>query len=153
MWVQNFTKIKKLIPAKFNTFKVFKNWQNPFSRKIYFCPNVGKKDSKWSQNRIFWILWKILSLVFLGNNLKWKLVIDISPSNSYMIKFWVLSYRPKCCWSIKWQDSLKCNISRKKWMMKFIFGMQINTEVFYKLMLSFWVFVTRHPKVPKISFH
>ena len=33
--------------------------------------------------------------------------------------------------------------------MKFIFCMQINNEVFYKLILSFWVNVTRHvtPKV------
>ena len=29
-------------------------------------------------------------------------------------------------------------------MMKFIFGMQINIEVFYKLILSIWVCVTRH---------
>ena len=41
-------------------------------------------------------------------------------------------------------NSLKCNISRKKWMMKSIFGLQINIDVFYKLMLSFWVCATRH---------
>ena len=29
-------------------------------------------------------------------------------------------------------------------MMKFIFGMQINIKVFYKLILSVWVCVTRH---------
>ena len=29
-------------------------------------------------------------------------------------------------------------------MMKFIFGMQIKIEVFYKLILSIWVCVTRH---------
>ena len=29
-------------------------------------------------------------------------------------------------------------------MMTFIFGMQINIEVFYKLKLSFWVCATRH---------
>ena len=28
--------------------------------------------------------------------------------------------------------------------MKFIFGMQINIEIFYKLILSFWVCATRH---------
>ena len=38
-----------------------------------------------------------------------------------------------------------CNISRKKWIMKFIFGMQINIEVFCRLiLLTFWVCVTRH---------
>ena len=39
---------------------------------------------------------------------------------------------------------LKCIISRKKCMMKFIFGMQTNIEVFYKLILSFWVCLTGH---------
>ena len=29
-------------------------------------------------------------------------------------------------------------------MMKFSFGMQINIEVFYKLILPFWMCVTRH---------
>ena len=42
------------------------------------------------------------------------------------------------------QTPLKCNISRKKWMMKFVFGMQINIKVFYKFILSFWLCVARH---------
>ena len=50
----------------------------------------------------------------------------------------------RCCESIKLQDSLKCNISRKKWMMKFVFCIQINIKVLYKLILSFWVCATRH---------
>ena len=37
----------------------------------------------------------------------------------------------------------KCNVSRKKWMMKFIFGMQMTIELFYKLILSFWVCIAR----------
>ena len=32
------------------------------------------EGSKWPQNRFFFIFWKILSLVFLENNLKWKLI-------------------------------------------------------------------------------
>ena len=70
--------------------------------------------------------------------------IDISPPIPYLAKFWFLSYGPKCCQPIKLQNSLKCNISKKKWMMKCIFGMQINIEIFYKLILSFWVCATRH---------
>ena len=58
---------------------------------------------------------------------------------------WVI-YGPKCCQPIKLQDSLKCNISRKEWMIKFIFGVQINIEVFCKLILSFLVCATRHAK-------
>ena len=70
--------------------------------------------------------------------------IDISPPIPDLPKFWFSSYGPKCYRPIKLQNSLKCNISRKKWMMKFIFGTQINIEVFYKLILSFWVYVARH---------
>ena len=36
------------------------------------------------------------------------------------------------------------NISRKMWPMKLIFSLQINTEVFYKLVVSLWVCVARH---------
>ena len=61
-----------------------------------------------------------------------------------MAKFWFWSYWPKCGWSIKLQDSFKCNAWRKKWIMKCIFVMQMNTEVFYRLILSFWVCIARH---------
>ena len=37
-------------------------------------------------------------------------------------------------------------------MMKFIFDMQINIEVFYKLILSFWVCVTRHAQSTQNKF-
>ena len=36
--------------------------------------------------------------------------------------------------------------------MKLIFGMQINKEVFYKLILSIWVFVTRHAKNKRFAY-
>ena len=71
-------------------------------------------------------------------------VLDISPPIPYLVKFWFSSNGPKCCQPIKLQDSLKCNILRKKWMMKFIFHMQINIEVFCKLILSLWVRVIGH---------
>ena len=38
---------------------------------------------------------------------------------------------------------MKYNMSGKKGMIKFIFGMQINIEVFYKLILSFWMCIAR----------
>ena len=75
--------------------------------------------------------------------MKTNIVIGISPPAPYLAELWSSSYGPKCCQPIKLQDSLKCNISRKKWMMKRIFGMQINIEVFYKLIISIWVYVTR----------
>ena len=77
----------------------------------------------------------------------WKIqniVIDISPVISCLEKFWFSSYGSKCCWLTKLQDSLKSNISKRKWMVKFIFGMQIDIKVFYKLILWFWVCVAIH---------
>ena len=110
----------------------FKNWQNLLPRKIHFCPSLGRKGPKYLQNRDFWPFCKIfVKLIFPGNKLIWKLIL-------------LLSYGPKCCRPIKFQDSLKCYISRKKWMMKFIFGMEINIEVVYKVILSFWVCIARH---------
>ena len=78
--------------------------------------------------------------------MKTNIVIDISPLIPYLAKFWVLSYGPKWCQPIKLQDSLKYNISRKKWMMKFVFCMQVNIKVLYRFILSFWVCAFRHAK-------
>ena len=74
--------------------------------------------------------------------MKTSIVIDNSPT--YLAQFWVSTYEPKCCRPTKLQDSLKCNIVRKKLIMKFIFCMQINIEFFSKMILSFWLSVTRH---------
>ena len=76
--------------------------------------------------------------------MKTNVIIDISPRIPYLVRFWFSSYGPNCCWSIKLQDSLKFSISWNKWMMKFIFSMQINMEVFCKLILSFWMCIARH---------
>ena len=115
---------------------ISKNWQSPFFQENFIFAQIWAKTTKnGSQIRIFWKFWKILPLFFLA---------DISPPIQYMTKFWFSSCRPRCCQSIKLQDSLKCNISRKKWMMKFVFCIQINIKVLYKLILSFWVCATRH---------
>ena len=84
--------------------------------------------------------------------MKTNIVIDTSPTIPYLAKFWVSSYEPKCCQPIKLHDYLKCNISRKKGMMNFIFGMQRNLNVFYKLILSFWMCVTRHAQSTQNKF-
>ena len=36
-----------------------------------------------------------------------------------------------------------CNISRKAWTINFLFYVQINTKVFYKVVVSFWMCITR----------
>ena len=75
-----------------------------------------------------------------------NIVADISTTIPYLAKFWFSSYWPKYSHPAKLQNSLKCNISRKKWMMRFVSGMQINIEVFYKSILLFWVWVTRNAR-------
>ena len=54
------------------------------------------------------------------------------------------SYGQKCFRPIKLQDSRKCNISKMKTLIKCNFSMQINTEVFCKLLLLFWAYEARH---------
>ena len=125
-----------------------------FSLKIHFCQNLGKEDLKWLEIRFSWIFKKILSLAFPENDAKWKLILSlIFHHYSHIYQNSASQVMgPKYCWSIKLQDSLKCNISRKKQIMKFIFGMQINMEVFYMLILSFWVWLVRHTKSTQNKF-
>ena len=40
-------------------------------------------------------------------------IIDISPPITYLPEFCFSNYGWKCCWPIKLQDSLKCNIARE----------------------------------------
>ena len=76
-----------------------------------------------------------------------KTDVVLSSPISYLAKFWFLRFGPKCCWAIKFQDSLKRIISRTKWKMEFIVAMQIDIEVFYKLILPFWVWVVKHTQI------
>ena len=81
------------------------------------CKKNGKKDGKkWPQNSFFF----------------------------HFLKTFVISFSSKCCQAIRLQDSLKCLILTKKRLMKLISDLQINIEVFYNLILSFWLCVTRH---------
>ena len=133
---------------------LFKNWQH-FSRKIHFCQNLEKQGPKWPQNRVFLdFFWKILSLVFPGNNL-------ISDRNLIFLywyftwnpisgKFQFSTYGSKYCWTIKLQDSLKCSIPKKKWMINCSFCMLINLKVFYKFIPSYCVPMPGMPKLPKM---
>ena len=103
--------------------------------------------------------------------MKTNIFIDILSSIPYLANLLFLSYGPKCCWLIKLQNSLKRIISRKKSVMKFVFGMQItietsfryfcniprktcgiqlisflqiNMKVFYKLIVLLWVCIARY---------
>ena len=41
---------------------------------------------------------------------------------------------------------LQSSISRETWWMKLIFYQQISTKVYYKLIVSLWVYIARHAK-------
>ena len=75
--------------------------------------------------------------------MKTNIFIDILLSIPYLVKILVMGQK-KCSFPIKLQDSLNCNITRKKRWMKLVFCLQINIEVFYKLIHSFWVYIARH---------
>ena len=121
---------------------IFKNWWSPFSRKTRVCPNLRKRVQNGPKIVFFYFLKNfVTSFSWKLSIMKTNFIIDISPPISYLAKFWFSSYGLKCCWPVKLQKF--SNISRKKWMMKF-FGAQINIEVFHKLIVPFWVCVTRY---------
>ena len=95
---------------------------------------------------LFGFFQKDLLLVFPRNNLKCKLTLLLMfPAIPYLAKFWFSSHGLKCCCPTKLPYSVKCNISNKK-----IFSMQINIEVFSKLILSLLgVHCQACPKCPK----
>ena len=43
-----------------------------------------------------------------------NIVVDVSPPIPYLAEFLLSSYQPKCFQPIKLEDSLKCNILKKK---------------------------------------
>ena len=81
---------------------------------------------------------KILSLGFPGNNVKWKLILLLIHHQSHVLQ-------SSSSMGQNAVDQSNCRI-QEKWMMKCNFGMQKNTKVFYKLILSFWMCIARHPQ-------
>ena len=59
-------------------------------RKLNLCLKTDVKETTsinacfGYQNKVFWIFWKILSLVFRGNNLEWKLILLIFHYQSHI---------------------------------------------------------------------
>ena len=78
--------------------------------------------------------------------MKTNIVIVISPPIPYLAKFWFLSRGSKCFQPIKLQDSLKCNISRKK----FIFWLADKYQSFLQVdTIILGVCNQAYPKYPK----
>ena len=62
-------------------------------------------------------------------------------------KILVLKYWLKYSWPIKLKNFLNCNILWRKGVMKLIFWIWININIFYKLILRFLVGVVRHVQI------
>ena len=63
------------------------------------------------------------------SKMKTNVVFDISPPIPVLAEFWFSIYGPKWCQPVKLQNYIKCNISKKKWMMNCIFGLELNIKV------------------------
>ena len=101
-----------------------KNWQSPyFFQENSILPIFGEKGSpNGSKIGFFRFFEKNCRQFFLEvTEMKNNIVIDFLSPIPYQAKSWFSSSGPKCYWAMKSHDSWTCNISRKKWMMKFIF--------------------------------
>ena len=88
---------------------------NRIPRKTFSFSRSGQNGSKMDQqlcffSRLFSFSWKISKMKYT--------VIYISPQIPCLVKFWFLSYGPKCSQPIRLQNSFKYIISRKNWGIK-----------------------------------
>ena len=64
--------------------------------------------------------------------------INIEVFYKLILSFWVCVTRHAQSTQNK-KFAYLCNISRKAWVMKLVFCLQVKTKVFYKLIVSLWV--------------
>ena len=104
-------------------------------------PKIGFLD--FLKNFVTGFSWKY-------SEIKTSIFINISPPITYLAKFWFSSYGLKCCWRIKLQDSLKCNISGRseQWSLFLTWRKtsKFSTSWFYHIGCVY----LGMPKVPKI---
>ena len=105
----------------------FWNWHNDtselkekliwteFREKLFHSLEVGKMDPKWTNNYVFFL--RLFSFSWKISKMKYT-VIYISPQIPCLVKFWFLSYGPKCSQPVRLQNSFKYIISRKNWGIK-----------------------------------
>ena len=138
---------KCYIAAKLESLSQLKKLKELFfPGKFIFAKIWVKRAQNGPKIGSFWIFKKILSLVLFGN-IKWKLILQlIFHHQSHILQNSSSWY----CQPVKLQNSLKCNVSRKKWMMKFVFCRQINIKVLKQVdTIIFGVCNQVCPKYPK----
>ena len=58
-----------------NQFEVVHDKAGFFFKIVYFALKTGKMCPKLAKNRLFWIFWKIWSLIFSEFGLQWKFIL------------------------------------------------------------------------------
>ena len=89
-----------------------KKWRSPIFVENSVLPKIVKKGPKIGHFAFFgrycnFFFQKTMKIP------KIHLIPDFPLQTLCRAKFLFTSYRSKCSWSIRWWDSLKCNISRK----------------------------------------
>ena len=72
-----------------------------FSRTNFFTSKMGKIDQKWAKNRVFLTLLKKL---VINCSITKIYIICCVPAQTYLGKFLILRYGPKCSQPIRLQD-------------------------------------------------
>ena len=121
-----------------------------FLQKFIFDQIWAKRAQIHAKKKLFffWFFEKFIKnlfKVFLGNNLKWNLVLLLLfHDQSHIASSFVLRYYHfKCVWpgisKLPKITSLlfPCNVLKQPWVMKLIFYMQASMKAFYKLILWF----------------
>ena len=142
LMVKNFYITEKIIG-------IFKIWQSSLSHKKQLWSNLSKRSQ--IDPKVFFLGgggggggWKILSLVFLGINLKWKLILLLMfHHQSHIWRNSGSQVMGQKCWQ---------PIFRKAWKMKFSFCLQINTKVFYKFIVSLFLGIAEHAQSTQTKF-
>ena len=105
-------------------------------------PQNWEIGSKMVQTGIFWIYWKIWSLVFSQFGLWWTLMFLPYSCTDSIIRF--LIYVPKCSWTIRLHVFNFNYASRKKWWNEFYYVDTNSRKV--KIGYNFFFFGWAWPK-------
>ena len=113
-----------------NSYEVARD-RTRFSRKISFCPKIGKKVPKMGQKQCFFNLLKnlVINFYWILSVMQIYVICWVPAQISYLGKFLFLRYGPKCSQPIRLQDFLINHISRANQWNSLIFYMLIQIDI------------------------
>ena len=117
MCTKNFNKVHKNMCTRIsNSFSPVFTY---FLFSVYFAQIWAKRTQNGPKMFFGFLKNFVISFSWKWSKRKTNFLVDLSTPISYLAKFWFSSYGPKCN---QIAGFLKCHISRKKWIMRFIFG-------------------------------